>query len=147
MNVVATPLTAERPRDADGFAPDGYVGRDEQLAVPLAATPVENCPPLHCAGTAANAVAVAALPVVFEGCAHDAFPFAKIPRATFGSEHSDGVEARADAVVANVAVAALPGQLPVARKLIGSWPVRYPDAARLIDCTVAVPESAPPGAK
>jgi hypothetical protein len=37
-----------------------------QFAFPLAAIPVANCEPEHCEGVAANAVAVAAFPLVFD---------------------------------------------------------------------------------
>ena len=51
----------------------------EQLAIPVAVTPVANCPPVHCVGAVAKAVAVAALPVVLDVMVVGKLPAANVP--------------------------------------------------------------------
>src|SRR5690348_6083901 len=85
------------------------VASGEQFAFPLAAIPVAPCPAPHCVGVDARAVAVAALPVTFEGCAQIAFPDASTPRAKLTVLQSVPAVASAAAVVA--AIVPLPEKL------------------------------------
>jgi hypothetical protein len=58
------PVLTEAAVPSDGVLDTCEYATWAQLAVPAAATPVAYCPPEHCAGADAKAVAVAALPVV-----------------------------------------------------------------------------------